>query len=147
MKRTNTVGEKIKSIRLSLGDTMERFGERFNTSKGTVNNWEKGRNLPNKENLLIIAKLGNITVEELLKENKAIDFDEYLDTAKKMSISDKMAIIDNFFPDYNKKDISEKILFFLTLLDIVDDKTATGKTEILKQFYDEIKKLSDDDTK
>jgi transcriptional regulator with XRE-family HTH domain len=45
---------------------MEEFGSRFNTSKGTVNNWEKGRNLPNKRNLEKIAELGEITVEELI---------------------------------------------------------------------------------
>ena len=61
-----SVGEEIKRIRLSRGETMEIFGERFGTSKGTVNNWEKGRNLPNKENLKAIADLGNITVEELI---------------------------------------------------------------------------------
>lgn len=60
------IGEKIKSIRISSGETMETFGKRFNTSKATVNNWEKGRNLPNKENLKIIADVGNISVEELL---------------------------------------------------------------------------------
>ena len=48
------VGNRIKSIRLDQGATMEEFGKAFNTSKGTVNNWEKGRNLPNKENLLKI---------------------------------------------------------------------------------------------
>ncbi|HFI0790324.1 TPA: helix-turn-helix domain-containing protein [Streptococcus suis] len=60
------VGSRIKSIRLDKGATMEEFGKAFNTSKGTVNNWEKGRNLPNKENLLKIAKIGNISVEQLL---------------------------------------------------------------------------------
>ncbi len=35
------VGSRIKSIRLDEGATMEEFGKAFNTSKGTVNNWEK----------------------------------------------------------------------------------------------------------
>ncbi|MFX3949673.1 helix-turn-helix domain-containing protein [Streptococcus suis] len=60
------VGNRIKSIRFDMGATMEEFGKAFNTSKGTVNNWEKGRNLPNKENLLKIAKIGNMTVDQLL---------------------------------------------------------------------------------
>lgn len=45
------LGKQIRVIRVSLGETMEQFGQRFNTSKGTVNNWEKGRNAPNKANL------------------------------------------------------------------------------------------------
>ncbi|HES2605131.1 TPA: helix-turn-helix transcriptional regulator [Streptococcus pyogenes] len=71
MKNNNNaqVGERIKQTRLSLGESMEQFGSRFNTSKGTVNNWEKGRNLPNKENLKKIADLGNKEVIELLYGN------------------------------------------------------------------------------
>ncbi|HEM4558267.1 TPA: helix-turn-helix transcriptional regulator [Streptococcus suis] len=66
MNNNVQVGERIKQIRLSLGESMEKFGERFETSKGTVNNWEKGRNLPNKENLKKIADLQNKSVGELL---------------------------------------------------------------------------------
>lgn len=51
--------EEIKAIRVGLGETMEQFGQRFNTSKGTVNNWEKGRNAPNKANLKKIAALSD----------------------------------------------------------------------------------------
>lgn len=53
------LGEQIKVIRVTLGETMEQFGKRFNTSKGTVNNWEKGRNAPNKANLKKIAELSD----------------------------------------------------------------------------------------
>lgn len=60
------VGQRIKTIRTNQGKTMEDFGKLFLTSKGTVNNWEKGRNLPNKDNLKSIADLGGITVDELL---------------------------------------------------------------------------------
>ena len=61
-----TTGERIKDIRLELGETLEEFGGRFNTSKATVFNWEKGRNLPNKSNLKKIAEIGGISVEELI---------------------------------------------------------------------------------
>lgn len=60
------VGQRIKSIRLSLGDSMESFGKRLNTSKASVNNWEKGVNLPNNKRLKLISEIAEITVEELL---------------------------------------------------------------------------------
>ena len=60
-----TTGERIKDIRLELGETLEQFGERFNTSKATVFNWEKGRNLPNKSNLKKVSEIGGVSVEEL----------------------------------------------------------------------------------
>lgn len=65
-------GQKIKQIRLNKGMTLEEFGELFSASKGTVNNWEKGRNLPNKENLLKIAQLANTTVEELTRNSDLV---------------------------------------------------------------------------
>ncbi|QPS70669.1 MULTISPECIES: helix-turn-helix domain-containing protein [Lactococcus] len=70
------VGSRINDIRLSLGLSMEQFGKLFNTSKGTVNNWEKGRNLPNKENLLKISSLGDTTIEYILHGT----MDEYIDS-------------------------------------------------------------------
>lgn len=69
MENKISVGRKIKQIRLNLGETMETFGERFKVGKGTVNNWEKDRNLPNKRNLKKIADLEGVTVKSLLSDN------------------------------------------------------------------------------
>lgn len=60
------VARRIESIRSNLGLSMERFGEMLNTSKASVNNWEKGKNLPNNERLKHIAELGNVEIDELL---------------------------------------------------------------------------------
>ena len=68
-----TTGEQIKSIRLELGETLEEFGERFNTSKATVFNWEKGRNLPNKSNLKKIAEIGGMPVKDLISTHSLGD--------------------------------------------------------------------------
>lgn len=76
------IGKRINNIRLDLGMTMEDFGKIFNTSKGTVNNWEKGRNLPNKANLKVIAELGGVSVEKLLNPDSITQ--EELIKAKKI---------------------------------------------------------------
>ena len=60
------MGRSIKNIRITNGLTMEELGARLKTSKASVNNWEKGVNLPNKQRLKKIAELGGITVNELL---------------------------------------------------------------------------------
>ena len=60
------MGRSIKNIRITNGLTMEELGARLKTSKASVNNWEKGVNLPNKPRLKKIAELGGITVNELL---------------------------------------------------------------------------------
>lgn len=64
------VGKRIKTIRRNLGFTMEQFGNELGTTKAVVNNWEKGRNLPNKANLLLIANIAKVKVETLLSEEE-----------------------------------------------------------------------------
>lgn len=62
------IGQRIKSIRIRLGLTMEEFGKKFTpvAAKGAVSNWEKGNYLPNNERLKKIAELGNVDISFLL---------------------------------------------------------------------------------
>lgn len=62
------VGERIFNIRNSLNLTLEQFGKDkdINAERSNVSKWERGATLPNRSRLEIIAKKGNITVNELL---------------------------------------------------------------------------------
>ncbi|MCW6652571.1 helix-turn-helix domain-containing protein [Aerococcaceae bacterium NML191292] len=60
------VGLRIKSIRQNKGMNLEEFGKLFNVSKSNVSHWEAGNTLPNAERLKAIAKIGDISVDELL---------------------------------------------------------------------------------
>lgn len=71
---TNHNGEKIKEIRLGLGENLETFAARFDANRGLASAWENGRFIPNPERLLTIAKLGGMTVEQLLYENPLAKF-------------------------------------------------------------------------
>lgn len=64
------VGARIRSIRKSLGVNQKDFAKLVNATVPAVSNWENGRNLPNNERLKVIAKLDNISVDELLYGNK-----------------------------------------------------------------------------
>ena len=68
------VGKKIKEIRLEKGMTTKEFGSLLNATDSNVTSWEKGRTSPNPERLLTIAKLGGMTVEQLLHENPLAKF-------------------------------------------------------------------------
>ena len=62
------VSERIFKIRNGLKLTLEQFGklDNLNASKSIVLRWENGTSLPNRSRLEIIAKKGNLTVNELL---------------------------------------------------------------------------------
>lgn len=61
------MGKRIKSIREKLGKSQSEFGELFSppAPKSAVSRWEHGGS-PNKRRLAEIAKLGEITVDELI---------------------------------------------------------------------------------
>ena len=69
------VGSRIKQIRTNKGYTLESFGKLFGASKSNVQKWETGFTLPNKERLVTIAKIADMTVNELLYGS----IDEYLE--------------------------------------------------------------------
>ena len=57
-------GSRIKQIREKHGYTMADLGKLVDAnSPSTINNWEKGNNLPNKKRLEKIALLGGTSVE------------------------------------------------------------------------------------
>lgn len=60
------VADRIKKIRINKGMTLEEFGKLFGASKSSVLGWETQRSLPNPERLKQIAKIGEISVDELL---------------------------------------------------------------------------------
>ncbi|PCR98924.1 helix-turn-helix domain-containing protein [Lactococcus fujiensis] len=66
------IGQRIKTIRLNKGLTLEEFGKLFGAGKSNVSKWEKGLTIPTPERLKQIAELANITVEELTKSSDLV---------------------------------------------------------------------------
>lgn len=80
------VGKRIKQIRLSNGWTLIKFsdeiskiiGDKKQIAEGVISRWESGISLPNPKRLKAIAKIADITVEELLHGNfQRYYFDKY----------------------------------------------------------------------
>ena len=91
------VGNRIREIRKGYNLTMEAFGKLIsNTIKGTVNNWEKGVNLPNKAAMEKIAILGHISLSEL----KYGDLKDYLRNL--LSTINDIALTEDFFDKLTK---------------------------------------------
>lgn len=86
------VGNRIKNIRISKGYTLEAFGKLFGAKKGNVQQWEKGRSLPNKERLTTISKIADMTVNELLYGNIEKDVEEVYQALIKLPEADILGI-------------------------------------------------------
>lgn len=69
-----SLGQKIKAIRLEREETLEVFGKKFEpiANRGLVSRWENNFIVPNPDRIKKIAELGNLTVEELLKDDNPL---------------------------------------------------------------------------
>ncbi|HFR3763809.1 TPA: helix-turn-helix domain-containing protein [Streptococcus suis] len=145
MNNNVQVGERIKQIRLSLGESMEKFGERFETSKGTVNNWEKGRNLPNKENLKKISELGQMTVNELLYGNVnnliesillGFEFYSFADENKKKRIFELVQKEVKDFPHLLTSDYNDELIEKISdiVVDIINGLDGTNESALRASY-------------
>ena len=63
-----TLGESIKAYRTSNNMTQEFVAECLGVSRQAVSKWESGASEPSTSNLLALAKLFHVSVEDLLKE-------------------------------------------------------------------------------
>lgn len=103
------VGSRIRSIRKSLGLTMEEFGKKIDkkqpASDSIVSRWERGVSLPSNDRLPKIAELGKISVNELLYgPSKNYYFktikDNENELSKELNIKSISEFFDSFYEDH-----------------------------------------------
>lgn len=64
-------GDRLKQIRTSQGLSQEQLAEKIGVSRQAITKWETKRGLPDVENMVILAEIFKITLDELvLQETK-----------------------------------------------------------------------------
>lgn len=86
------VGRRINKIRISKACTLEEFGNILKAGKSNVRKWEIGEVLPNKERQKKLAKMGNMTVNELLYGDIEKDVEEVYQALIKLPQADILGI-------------------------------------------------------
>ena len=62
------IGQVIKNHRVRCNMIQEFLADRLGVSRQAVSKWEKGQSDPSTTNLIALAKIFDITPEEMLKE-------------------------------------------------------------------------------
>lgn len=57
---------QIKKIRIDNNLTQEQLGEKLSVSRQTISSWETNRNLPDLEMVVTIAKLFQLSLDQLI---------------------------------------------------------------------------------
>ncbi len=63
-------GEKLKEIRRNEGMSQEQLAEKIGVSRQAITKWETGRGLPDVENMVILAEIFKMTLDELVSQEK-----------------------------------------------------------------------------
>ncbi len=64
--------EKLKLFRTTRNLTQEELAEKLNVSRQAITKWESGDGIPDIENLKQLSILFDVTIDELVKEDKII---------------------------------------------------------------------------
>lgn len=68
--------EKLQQLRTKSGLTQEQLAEKIFVSRVAVAKWESGRGYPNLDSLKSLAKIFNISIDDLLSSEELIDIAE-----------------------------------------------------------------------
>ena len=68
-----TLGEKIREARRKCGFSQEQLAEKMSVSRSAVAKWETDKGLPDVGNLKTLARLLNVSVDQLLDEGQPAD--------------------------------------------------------------------------
>ena len=69
-ENAKTLGEVLKQHRLNCKMTQEFVAETLGVSRQAVSKWESGASAPSTTNLRALAKVFDVSAEELLKETQ-----------------------------------------------------------------------------
>ena len=105
------LGEYIKQRRLDLGLTQEQLAARLYVSRTAVSKWETGGGSPNLDSLQAVARLFDVSVDDLLSTDDLIVLarDERRSTARSsgmlsFGLLDVLAVVFAFIPLYGVDD-------------------------------------------
>ena len=63
------LGEKVLKLRKKINISQEQLGEQVGVTRQTISNWELGETSPNPEQLKLLSRVLNISIDELLENN------------------------------------------------------------------------------
>lgn len=67
-----TFAEKLKDLRKSKNMSQEQLAEKLYVSRQAITKWENGTGLPDIENIVAISALFNLSLDDLLSEEKSL---------------------------------------------------------------------------
>ena len=149
-RNKKNIGSRIFNIRKKLNLTLEEWGKFFSASKGNVLLWEQGSSIPSRGRLEKIAKIGNVTFNQLLYGT----VDEFLENNIEGLIKESdypIDLTDNEISEKFKRELIEYVLLRLNeysgyqqdenLIDNIDTLCSKASSFVSSYIYDDLDKM------
>ena len=86
------LGDNIQKLRKDLKLSQEQLAEKIDVTRQTISNWELGETSPNPEQLKLLSKALNVSIDELLNNDvKSVIIDKVSNTEKLAGIIIKIS--------------------------------------------------------
>lgn len=66
------LSEKLKELRTGAGLTQEQVAEKLGVTRSAIARWESGKGIPDISNLILISDYFNISLDEMIKGDDAV---------------------------------------------------------------------------
>ena len=77
------IGAFLKSLRKEKGLSQEKLAEQINVTRQTISNWELGETAPNPEQLILLSKVLDKSIDELVGNEREVSTNEEHNDAMK----------------------------------------------------------------
>ncbi len=67
------IANKLQKLRKANGYSQEELADKLGISRQAISKWERAESSPDTDNLIILAKLYNVSLDELLSTDESID--------------------------------------------------------------------------
>ena len=102
MFMNNSIGEKLYNHRKNAGLSQEELAEKIGVSRQAVSKWERDESSPDTNNLIALAKLYNISIDELVLGENAPKQEET--TNNKIGIPSQKVIVEDVIKNMNNSE-------------------------------------------
>lgn len=84
--------DKLQKLRKANGFSQDALAEQLGISRQSISKWERGESSPDTDNLLALARIYGVTVDELIDSDKEIDKPKKKNTNKETAAERKPRI-------------------------------------------------------
>lgn len=126
------LGERILKLRKKQGLSQEQLGEQVNVTRQTISNWELNETTPNPEQLKLLSKALDISIDELLdNERKEVLMNKVSNTERLAGIIIKILKIFGIICAIYFAFIIIAVISLVFYRVKIDDSNATGSAIML----------------